>query len=121
MQSGLNGSNSNLPDNTGRAFTTSFTAQSGSSGAVLNQSGGTHFKLLIYIYFEEFEIGLSYVLQFVYFSCWQETFKDFTTSTVASTCQTCLGHMHQEIQQILVVFQMVSNKLQEACLMEDML
>ncbi|KAK6137531.1 hypothetical protein DH2020_028729 [Rehmannia glutinosa] len=38
--SGLNGSNSNLPDNTGRAFTTSFSAQSGSSGAVLNQSGG---------------------------------------------------------------------------------
>ncbi|KAK6158108.1 hypothetical protein DH2020_005422 [Rehmannia glutinosa] len=38
--SGLNGSNSNLPDNTGRAFTTLFSAQSGSSGAVLNQSGG---------------------------------------------------------------------------------
>ncbi|GFQ01351.1 probable not transcription complex subunit vip2 [Phtheirospermum japonicum] len=39
MQSGLNGSNSNLSDNTGRAFATSFSAQSGSSGAVLNQSG----------------------------------------------------------------------------------
>ncbi|CAA0842244.1 NOT2 / NOT3 / NOT5 family [Striga hermonthica] len=40
LSSGLNGSNSNLPDNTGRAFTTSFSAQSGSSGAVLNQSAG---------------------------------------------------------------------------------
>ncbi|KAL7160180.1 hypothetical protein ABFS83_01G076900 [Erythranthe nasuta] len=40
LSSGLNGSNSNLPDNTGRAFATSFSAQSGSSGAVLNQSGG---------------------------------------------------------------------------------
>ncbi|KAL8543761.1 hypothetical protein ACS0TY_004357 [Phlomoides rotata] len=40
LSSGLNGSNSNITDNTGRAFTTSFSAQSGSSGAVLNQSGG---------------------------------------------------------------------------------
>ncbi|KAG8374864.1 hypothetical protein BUALT_Bualt10G0039900 [Buddleja alternifolia] len=40
LQSALNGSNSNLPDSTGRAFATSFSAQSGSSGAVLNQSGG---------------------------------------------------------------------------------
>ncbi|KAL6550041.1 hypothetical protein OROMI_020529 [Orobanche minor] len=40
LSSGLNGSNSNLPDNTGRSFGTSFSAQSGSSGAVLNQSGG---------------------------------------------------------------------------------
>ncbi|KAL6556760.1 hypothetical protein OROHE_006636 [Orobanche hederae] len=40
LGSGLNGSNSNLPDNTGRSFATSFSAQSGSSGAVLNQSGG---------------------------------------------------------------------------------
>ncbi|KAG6382536.1 hypothetical protein SASPL_157789 [Salvia splendens] len=36
----LNGSNSNIPDSTGRTFTTSFSAQSGSSGAVLNQSSG---------------------------------------------------------------------------------
>ncbi|KAL3818103.1 hypothetical protein ACJIZ3_004008 [Penstemon smallii] len=35
----MNGSNSNLPDGSGRAFATSFNAQSGSSGAVLNQSG----------------------------------------------------------------------------------
>ncbi|KAK6137539.1 hypothetical protein DH2020_028724 [Rehmannia glutinosa] len=40
--SGLNGSNSNLPDNTGRAFATSLSAQSGSSGAVLNQSGESY-------------------------------------------------------------------------------
>ncbi|XP_047941998.1 probable NOT transcription complex subunit VIP2 isoform X2 [Salvia hispanica] len=40
LSSGLNGSNSNIPDSTGRAFTTSFSAQSGSSGAVLNQSSG---------------------------------------------------------------------------------
>ncbi|KAL6501652.1 hypothetical protein OROGR_026785 [Orobanche gracilis] len=39
LSSGLNGSNSNLPDNTGRSFSTSFSAQSGSSGSVLNQSG----------------------------------------------------------------------------------
>lgn len=45
-QSGLNGSNSNLADNNGRAFATSFSAQSGSSGAVLNQSGGMHYKML---------------------------------------------------------------------------
>lgn len=40
LSSGLNGSNSNLSDNAGRVFATSFSAQSGSSGAVLNQSGG---------------------------------------------------------------------------------
>ncbi|KAL6556357.1 hypothetical protein OROGR_005645 [Orobanche gracilis] len=40
MPSGLDGSKSNLPDNTGRSFATSFSAQSGSSGAVLSQSGG---------------------------------------------------------------------------------
>lgn len=40
LSSGLNGSNSNIPDNNGRAFATSFSAQSGSTGAVLNQSGG---------------------------------------------------------------------------------
>lgn len=45
-QSGLNGSNSNIPDNAGRAFATSFSAQSGSSGAALNQSGGMRYKLL---------------------------------------------------------------------------
>ncbi|XP_042055634.1 probable NOT transcription complex subunit VIP2 isoform X3 [Salvia splendens] len=39
LSSGLNGSNSNIPDNAGRAFATSFSAQSGSSGAALNQSG----------------------------------------------------------------------------------
>ncbi|KAL3647201.1 hypothetical protein CASFOL_008169 [Castilleja foliolosa] len=50
LSSGLNGSNSNLPDNTGRAFATSFSAQSGSSGAVLNQSGAVHYKLLKLIF-----------------------------------------------------------------------
>ncbi|KAL2525056.1 NOT2/NOT3/NOT5 family [Abeliophyllum distichum] len=41
LGSAMNGSNSNLPDTTGRAFTTSFSAHPASSGAVLNQSGGT--------------------------------------------------------------------------------
>lgn len=39
MQSGMNGSNSNISDASGRAFPTPFSAQSGSSAAVLNHSG----------------------------------------------------------------------------------
>ncbi|CAA2966671.1 probable NOT transcription complex subunit VIP2 isoform X1 [Olea europaea subsp. europaea] len=41
LGSALNGSNSNLSDTMGRPFATSFSAQTASSGAVLNQSGGT--------------------------------------------------------------------------------
>ncbi|CAA3008413.1 Hypothetical predicted protein [Olea europaea subsp. europaea] len=44
--SALNGSNSNLPDATGRAFATPFSAPPASSGAVLNQSGGIQYKKL---------------------------------------------------------------------------
>ncbi|KAI5655550.1 hypothetical protein M9H77_32737 [Catharanthus roseus] len=39
MQSGMNGSNSNISDASGRALPTSFPAQSGSTVAVLNHSG----------------------------------------------------------------------------------
>ena len=115
-QSGLNGSNSNIPDSTGRAFTTSFSAQSGSSGAVLNQSSGMHYTLL---YLDIFPIQMNEVNNV--FSHRQVISRGFIISIIALTCQTCLGLMHQEIRQILVVFQMVSNKLKEACLMVDML
>lgn len=55
MQSGLTGSNSNLPENTGRAFPTSFSAQSGSSSTVLNQSGSINYKLFFwYLFFSKF-------------------------------------------------------------------
>lgn len=37
----MNGSNSNISDASGRAFPTSFSAQSGSAAAVLNHSGST--------------------------------------------------------------------------------
>lgn len=47
MQSALNGSNSNLSDTMGRPFATSFSAQTASSGAVLNQSGGMQHKNLL--------------------------------------------------------------------------
>ncbi|KAK2989046.1 hypothetical protein RJ640_018835 [Escallonia rubra] len=40
LRSGLNGSTSNLPDPTGRAFPSSFSAQSGSSASDLNHSDG---------------------------------------------------------------------------------
>ncbi|XP_031099150.1 probable NOT transcription complex subunit VIP2 isoform X1 [Ipomoea triloba] len=41
LNSGLNGSASNLPETTARALATSFSAQSGSTATVLNHSGGT--------------------------------------------------------------------------------
>lgn len=41
MQSGMNGSNSNISDASGRALPTSFPAQSGSTVAVLNHSGNS--------------------------------------------------------------------------------
>lgn len=40
LNSGMNGSAPNLPDATGRAFTTSFSSQSGSAAADLNHSDG---------------------------------------------------------------------------------
>jgi len=41
LQSGLNGSASNLPDNTARSFATSFSGQSGAAASpVFHHSGG---------------------------------------------------------------------------------
>lgn len=51
MQSSLSGSASNLPDSTGRSYTTSFSGQAGTNPPVFHHSGGWFLLLLSACFF----------------------------------------------------------------------
>lgn len=87
LQSSINGSASNIPDSTGRTFTSSFSGQSAAGSPVFHHAG-TYSNILSHSFFELVKfLKVKAVVQ--------EVFSRFTTCTGASTSQTCRARLHR--------------------------
>ena len=111
-QSSINGSASNLPDSTGRSFTTSFSGQSGAGSPVFHHAGGCKLLGSTFMYSSKL---LKFNLLF-----WQEVCSRFITFMEALMFPTFQVHLHQETQQWITCHPAVFSSLLEAFLVDGL-